>query len=69
MILCTRCNEQVESDPYFIFYRKLCKKDFISELINLNRSFNKPFKISVKAIAVDARFFSIPWWFSVENFT
>ena len=42
--------EQVESHPYFIFYCKLSKvsPDYISELVNLNYSFNLPFKFSSK---------------------
>ena len=44
--------EQVESHPHFIFYCKLSKVtlDYISELINLNYSFNLPFKFSLKTI-------------------
>ena len=36
-IMCPRCKEQKESQPYFIFYFKLSKitLDFIRELINL----------------------------------
>ena len=51
-ILCPRCKEQEESQPYFIFYCKLSKitLDFISELINLKYSFNIPFKITLKTI-------------------
>ena len=52
-VLCPpRCKEQKESQPYFIFYRKLSKitLDFISELINLKYDFNTPFKITLKTI-------------------
>ena len=47
-----RCMEQVESHPHFIFYCKLSKVtlDYISEPINLNYSFNLPFKFSLKTI-------------------
>ena len=46
-ILCPRCNEQKESQPYFIFHYKLSKisLDFI-ELINLKYAF----KITLKTI-------------------
>ena len=49
-ILHPRRMEQVESQPHFIFYCKLSKVtlDNISELINLNYSFNLPFKVSLK---------------------
>ena len=49
-ILCPRCREQAESQPHFISFFMLSKftLDFISELINLNYSFNIPFKISLK---------------------
>ena len=51
-ILCSRCKEQKESQPYFIFYCKLYKiiLDFISELINLKCAFNIPFKIALETI-------------------
>ena len=51
-ILDLRRMEQVESHPHFIFYGKLSKVtlDYISELINLNYSFNLPFKFSLKTI-------------------
>ena len=49
-ILCPRCKEQKESQPYFIFYCKLSKiiLDFISELINLKYAFHIVFKITLK---------------------
>ena len=42
--------EQDESHPHFIFYCKLSKVtlDYISELININYSFNLSFKFSLK---------------------
>ena len=51
-ILHPRCMEQNESHLHFIFYCKLSKVtlDYIRELINLNYSFNLPFKFSVKTI-------------------
>ena len=51
-ILCPRCKEQKESQPYFIFYCKLSKitPDFISKLINLKYAFNIPLKYNVKTI-------------------
>ena len=54
-ILCPRCKEQKESQPYFIFYCKLSKitLDFISELINLKYAFIIPFKITLKAIIME----------------
>ena len=53
-ILCPRCKEQKDSQPYFIFYCKLYKiaLDFIRELINLKCTFNIPFKIALKIIIV-----------------
>ena len=41
---CPRCRKQDESQLYFIFYYKLSKltPDYVSELINLNYSFNIP---------------------------
>ena len=54
-----RCMEQDESHPHFIFSCKLSKVtlDYIGELINLNYSFNPPFKFSPKTIKMG--FFSI----------
>ena len=51
-ILHPRRMEQVESHPHFIFCCQLSKVtlDYISELINLNYSFNLPFKLSLKTI-------------------
>ena len=51
-ILCPRCKEQKESQPYFIFYCKLSKiaLEFVSELINLKHVFNTHFKITIKNI-------------------
>ena len=51
-ILDPRRMEQVESHPHFIFYCKLSKVslDYISEMINLNYSFNLTFKFSLKTI-------------------
>ena len=53
-ILCPRCKEQKESQPYFIFYCKLSKitLDFINELINLKYPFNILFKITLKTILI-----------------
>lgn len=44
-----RCKEK-ESTSYFVFYSKLSntKLGFMTELMNLNYSFNTPFKISLK---------------------
>ena len=57
-ILCPRCKEQEESQPYFIFYCKFPKLlwDFISELINLKYAFNIPFKITLKTIIMGTFF-------------
>ena len=51
-ILCSRCKEQKEPQPYFIFYCKLSKitLDFIGELISLKYAFNTLFKITLKTI-------------------
>ena len=51
-VLCPRCKEQIESQPYFIFYCKFSKitLDFTSELNNLKYVFNIPFKITLKTI-------------------
>ena len=51
-VLCPRCREQDESHSHFLFYCKLSKVtlDYISELINLNYSFNIVFKYSLKTI-------------------
>ena len=51
-ILCPRCKEQKESQPYFIFYCKLFKitLDIIIELINLKYVFDIFFKITLKTI-------------------
>ena len=59
-ILRPKCKEQEESYTHFIFYCKLSKTTlkFMSELINLNYSFNIPFKISLKNPL--GAFFSIP---------
>ena len=53
-ILCPRCWEQDESYPHFIFCCKLSKvtPDYISELINLNYSFNIPFIFGLKTIII-----------------
>ena len=53
-ILCPKCKDQGESQPYFIFHCKLSKitLNFISELINLKYVFNIPFKIIVKTIVM-----------------
>ena len=53
-ILCSRCTEQDESHPHFIFHWKLSKTtlDFISGLINLDYTFNMPFKVRPKAKAI-----------------
>ena len=68
-ILNPRRMEQVESHPHFIFYCKLSKVtlDYISELINLNYSFNLPFKFSLKTIKMGS--FSILWWCTFKNST
>ena len=44
--------EQKETQPYFMFYRKLSKiiLDCISEVINLKYAFNILFKITLKTI-------------------
>ena len=51
-ILCPRCKEQKDSQPYFIFYCKLSKiaLDFINELINLKYAFNIPCKFTFRTI-------------------
>ena len=51
-ILHPRWMKQDESHSYFIFYCKLSKVtlDYVSELINLNYSFNLPSKFSLKTI-------------------
>ena len=51
-ILCPRCKEQKESQPYFIFYCMLSKitLDFINELINLKYTFSIAYKITLKTI-------------------
>ena len=68
-IVCPRCREQDESHPHFIFYCKLSKvtPDYISELINLNYSFNIPFRFSLKTIIMGS--FSILWWCTFKNST
>ena len=50
-ILRPRCKKADESHPHFMFHCKLSKTtlDFISGLINLNYTFNMPFKVSPKA--------------------
>ena len=55
-ILCSRCREQDKSHPHFIFYFKLSivTPDYISELINLNCSFNISFKFSLKTIIMSS---------------
>ena len=57
-ILCTRCKEQEESQPHFIFYSSFPKLlwDFISELINLKYAFNISFKITLKTIIMGNSF-------------
>ena len=57
-ILCLRCKEQKQSQPYFIFYCEISKivLDFISELINLKYAFNIPFKITLKTIIMGTSF-------------
>ena len=66
-ILHPRCREQDESHPHYIFYCKLSKVilDHISELINLNYSFNIPSKFSLKTIKMG--YFSILWWCTFKN--
>ena len=51
-IMCPRCKEKKESQPYFISYCKLSKLtlEFISKLFNLKYAFNIPFKITLKTI-------------------
>ena len=58
--LCPRCREQNEFHPHLTFYCKLTKviPDYISELIDLNYSFDIPFKFSIKSIIM-GYFFSI----------
>ena len=60
-ILHPRCMEQDETHLHFMFYCKLSKitPHYISELINLNYSFNLAFKFSVKTIKMGS--FSILW--------
>ena len=68
-ILCPRCRKQDESHLHFIFYCKLSKvtPDCISELINLNYSFNNPLKFSLKTTTMAS--FSILWWCTFKNST
>ena len=68
-ILHTRCREQDESHPHFIFYCKLSKVilDYISELNNLNYSFNIPSKFGLKIIKMGS--FSILWWCTFKKST
>ena len=68
-ILHPRCMEQVESHPRFIFFCELSNVtlDYISELINLNYSFNLPFKLSFKTIKMGS--FSILRWCTFKNST
>ena len=68
-ILHTRCREQDESNPHYIFYCKLSKVilDYISELIDLNYSFNIPSKFSLKTIKMGS--FSILWWCTFKKST
>ena len=50
-ILFPRCREQEKSQPHFRFFldaRSKITLEFISKLINLNISFNIPFKINLK---------------------
>ena len=56
-ILCPRCKEQDGSHPQFIFYYKLSKitLQYISEIINLNYTFNTPFKLVSKPRAIIMR--------------
>ena len=51
-ILCPRCKEKEEPQPYFIFYCKLPKITlrFFSEITSLKYAFNIPFKIILKTI-------------------
>ena len=68
-VFCIPDMEQVESHLHFMFYCKLSKVtlDYISELINLNYSFNLPFKFSLKTIKIGS--FSILWWCTFKNST
>ena len=68
-VLCPRCREQDEYHSHFLFYCKLSKVtlDYISELINLNYSFNIVFKYSLKTIIMGS--FSILWWCTFKNST
>ena len=68
-ILHPRRMDQDESLPHFIFCCKLSKVtlDYISELINLNYSFNLPFKFSLKTIKMGS--FSILWRWTFKNST
>ena len=52
--LCTRCKEQEESHPHFIFHCRLSQitLDFINKLINLSHTFRTPFKISIRVISM-----------------
>ena len=68
-ILCSRCREQDKSHPHFIFYFKLSivTPDYISELINLNCSFNISFKFSLKTIIMSS--FWVLSWCTFKNST
>ena len=50
--LCPRCKESDETHPHFLFQCKLSQTtlNFINELINLNYTFQYPFKICIKDI-------------------
>ena len=60
--------EQEESNSYFVLCCELFKTSLgLSELINLNYSFNIPFKINLKNPL--GAFFSISRWYTVKNST
>ena len=51
IILCPRCKEKKEFQPYFIFIGNFPK--LFSELINLKYAFSIPFKITQKTIILE----------------
>ena len=56
--LCPRCKESDETHPHFLFQCKLPQTtlNFINELINLNYTFQSPFKICIKDILMGTTF-------------
>ena len=57
-ILCPRCKEQEESQPYFILHCKLYKITLrLYQLtVNLEYAFNTPFKVTLKTIKMGTSF-------------